>query len=72
MLGGRKSLLFKNTKGSRFGLLRFGLVLKSRKRFGRFEVQFTRGSGDSKFGIFWFDPTLIYKLENAKTKIKHN
>ena len=27
--------------------------------------------GKVEFGIFWFDPTLIYKLENAKTKIKH-
>ena len=40
MLGGPKSLLFKNTKGSRFGLLRFGSVLKSKHRFGRFEVRF--------------------------------
>ena len=35
-----KSHFFKNTKGSRFGLLRFGLVLKSKHRFGRFEVRF--------------------------------
>ena len=41
MLGGHKSLLFKNTKGSRFGLLRLGSVLKSKQRFGRFEVQFS-------------------------------
>ena len=35
-----KSHFFKNSKGSRFGLLRFGLVLKSKHRFGRFEVRF--------------------------------
>ena len=35
-----KSHFFKNTKGSRFGLLRFGSVLKSKHRFGRFEVRF--------------------------------
>ena len=59
--GGQKSNFFKiNSKGSRFGLLRFGSVLKSRKRFGRFEVRFTRGSGGSRFGIFRFDPTLYY------------
>ena len=57
--GGQKSHFFKINKGSRFGLLRFGSVLKSRKRFGRFEVRFTRGSGGSRFGIFRFDPTLL-------------
>ena len=36
-----KSHFFKNTKGSRFGLLRFGSVLKSKQRFGRFEVRFS-------------------------------
>ena len=41
MLGGPKSLLFKNTKGSRFGLLRFGSVLKFKQRFGRLEVRFS-------------------------------
>ena len=56
--GGQKSHFFKINKGSRFGLLRFGSVLKSRKRFGRFEVRFNRGSGGSRFGIFRFDPTL--------------
>ena len=47
-----KSHFFKNSKGSRFGLLRFGLVLKSKHRFGRFgrfevrfpEVREVRGS----------------------------
>ena len=58
--GGQKSHFFKINKGSRFGLLRFGSVLKSRKRFGRFEVRFTRGSGGSRFGIFRFDPTLLH------------
>ena len=58
--GGQKIHFFKINKGSRFGLLRFGSVLKSRKRFGRFEVRFTRGSGGSRFGIFQFDPTLVY------------
>ena len=57
--GDQKSHFFKINKGSRFGLLRFGSVLKSRKRFGRFEVRFTRGSGGSRFGIFRFDPTLV-------------
>ena len=64
--GGQKSHFFKINKGSRFGLLRFGSVLKSRKRFGRFEVRFTRGSGGSRFGIFRFDPTLFESQTNKK------
>ena len=60
--GGQKIHFFKINKGSRFSLLRFGLVSKSRKRFGRFEVWFTRGSGGSRFGIFRFDPTLVWAL----------
>ena len=36
-----KSHFFKNTKGSRFGLLRFGSVSKFKQRFGRFEVWFS-------------------------------
>ena len=63
---GQKSHFFKINKGSRFGLLRFGSVLKSRKRFGRFEVRFTRGSGGSRFGIFRFDPTLILMIMTFK------
>ena len=66
--GGQKSHFFKINKGSRFGLLRFGSVLKSRKRFGRFEVRFTRGSGGSRFGIFRFVPSLILSIKYVINK----
>ena len=52
MLGGPKSLLFNNTKGSRFGLLRFGSVLKSKQRFGRFKVRFSEVRGSEFSGSF--------------------
>ena len=64
-----KSHFFKNTKGSRFGLLRFGSVLKSKHRFGRFEVRFpevreVRGSVISgSFQVYqipWFQKTLCF------------
>ena len=63
-----KSHFFKNTKGSRFGLLRFGLVLKSKHRFGRFEVRFpevreVRGSvisGSFQVYLPFFPPFFVH------------
>ena len=45
---------------------------KSKPRFGRFEVQFSRGSevrrfGGSRFGIFRFDTRLIYIHDGKKS-----
>ena len=54
--------IFKNIKGSRFGLGRFGLILKIQTQVRQVQGSIFQRFGGSRFGIFRFDPRLVWSL----------